>query len=291
MVMTTQQLPLGYRYENGNLYQSGDEQPISNFYIVPSATYCVSAHALPDCADIDVVRNGERIPLAHRMKLVELTTAWWKRPPVGCAYCPSKRGAYRHLQSVFQCLLGELHPVPLFQPTALGWTRLPSGEPVYVTGSGAIGANGFLAANNIEIPEALQKYRLEKANATIGESLDYFWSLFDAMPGITDILLANSLSAILLPFFKAAGVEPRFPLLLEGPSETKKTTLACLTSCLYNRQTGLYSCVATLTSTSRSKSITRAEHRQMRQWSKANVLPRLDSFCTLRSACFYKRCP
>lgn len=64
--------------------------------------------------------------------------------------------------------------------------------------------------------------------------------------------MANTLAAILFPFFKAAGVESRFPIILEGPSEAKKTTLACLTSSIYNRKSQPRSCAATLVSTGRA---------------------------------------
>ena len=255
-------LPGGYRFEENSLFRENCELPISNFYLAPSAAYRLSSDPLPRFADIEIMQSRGITPLSQHTALDELTAQWWKQPPPGCVYYPGVRGAARHLQTLFQLLLGQMDAVEVFQPVALGWTRLPSGEPVYITGSGGIGANGFLPPDYVWIPERLRTYRLEQASeSSLTDALNYFWALFRAIPGVTDILLTNTLSSILFPCFKFAGIESRFPLVLEGPSEAKKTTLACLTSCLYNRKADSRSCVVTLTSTKRALESRGAEFR------------------------------
>lgn len=250
--MTQQVLPGGYYFDAG-LFPENREQPISNFYMVPSTVYRLSGDTLPRFADIEIVRSGGTIPLSQRIALAQLTSQWWKKPPPGCVYYPGVRGAARHLQTVFQLLLGQLEAVEVFQPTKLGWTQLPSGDPVYITGSGAIGAEGFLPSDRVWIPESLKEYQLEQVSeASLDSAPDYFWGLFGAIPGTTGILVANALSAILFPIFQAAGVNSCFPLILEGPSEIQKTTLACLTSSLYNRRSSSRGNIVTLNSTKRA---------------------------------------
>lgn len=250
--MNQKVLPAGYFF-NENLFRDNREQLIANFYLAPSAIYRLNGNSLPCFADIMIVRSGGSTPLSQHTALTDLTSQWWKTPPPGCVYFPGVRGAAKHLQTLFQLLLEQMEPVEIFQPDKLGWTWLPSGEPVYVTGNGAIGASGFLPPDHIWVPAELQKHLLEQASeASLRNATDYFWNIFLAIPGVTDILLTNALSAFLFPCFKAGGVNSRFPLILEGPSESKKTTLACLTSSLYNRKSSLWGGVVTLTSTKRA---------------------------------------
>lgn len=256
------QLPNGYRFTDGSLYQDSSNRPLSNFYLIPTAAYCLNGEPIPSFCDIGLCRGNKLIPLAQRISLTDLPLDLWKKPPPGCVLYPGTHGAIRHLQTLFHLLLDSLETTRIFQPTALGWTRLPSGEAVYTAGNGVIGADGFLAAEHIWIPEKLSGYRLEQApSASPADAQEYFWTLFQAAQGITAILLANTLSAILFPCFKEAGLESRFPIILEGPSESKKTTLACLTSSLYNRKSALRSCMATLTSTKSALEIRGADLR------------------------------
>lgn len=158
----------------------------------------------------------------------------------GCCYEPGTRTPYRHMEALFQALLRNIEPVTIYQPDTLGWNILPTGEHVYVTGGGAIGKNGYISKDHVWVSGKLERYRLETLPlASKKDAAQYFWKLYRTIPGITDILLANTLAAILFPCFKEAGIESRFPLILEGSSEAKKTTLACLTNCLYNRKSRL----------------------------------------------------
>lgn len=250
---TPQDLPSGYHFKEGNLFVGNNDRPISNFYLTPSQVYCVNGNTLPSFADIEIVQSGSSVPLSQHTALSKLTPQWWKNPPPGCVFYPESWGAPQHLRTLFGLLLAQLEPVAIFQPNRLGWTKIPPGKPVYITGSGGIGADGFLPPEQVWIPSELKDYRLEQASEVpIEGALDYFWKLFWAIPGITDILVVNALSSILFPFFKLAGIESRFPLILEGPSEAKKTTLACLTSSLYNRKSTPCGSVVTLTSTQRA---------------------------------------
>lgn len=253
--MVISELLPGYRLDEGVLVRENDGRVIANFFLVPTKAYCYKGETLPSFCDIAVVRDGQSIPFKNRMKLSELTSAWWKalHPPPGCYYGLEVKSPYRPIETLFQMRLGKLEPVSIFQPAMLGWDMLPTGEHVYVTGGGALGTNGYLLEDQVWIPNELQQYRLETMpEASESESAQYFWKLYRMIPGITDILLANVLAAILFPCFKEAGIESRFPVILEGPSEAKKTTLACLTGCLFNRKGSPRGCIATLTSTNRA---------------------------------------
>lgn len=246
-------LPNGFTFNGKGLTRESDNKVIANFYLEPLRAYRYPDSALPDFCDIVVVRAGQRIPLQTHVELTKLTVAWWKTPPPGCYYSQEVKAPYRQMYGLFQELLSKLETTVIFSPTALGWGTLPTGEHVYVTGGGAIGEGGYCSDNQVWIPNAMEKYRLETVPAASTEAaMQYFWRLHRAVPGVTDILLANTFAAILFPCFKEAGIEPRFPVILEGPSEAKKTTLACLTSCLYNRKSSLRGSIATLTSTHRA---------------------------------------
>lgn len=189
-----------YRFNGENLFEENSNQPISNFYLSPSRVYRLNDDSLPSFADIEIVRSTGSVPLCQRTALSELTPSWWKKPPVGCVYYPGVRGAAQHLQTLFYLLLGQIEPVAIFQPSRLGWTRLPSGKPIYITGREGIGANGFLSPDFVWIPSELEIYQLEQfSKASLADALNYFWQLFQAIPGITDILVVNALSPSSFP--------------------------------------------------------------------------------------------
>lgn len=251
--MPAYDLPDGFAFDERGLVQTADNKVIANYYLRPVQAYCRLGTSLPSFCDIEVVRDGQYLRLQDRVELSTLTLTYWKNPPPGCYYSQEVRSPHRQLNMLFQKLLGRLQPVEIFIPEALGWAVLPTGEHVYVTGSGAIGPGGYSPNGQVWIPDALKSYQLETlASASKDEITQYFWNLYRLIPGVSDIQLANAFTAILFPCFKEAGIESRFPIILEGPSEAKKTTLACLTSCLYNRKSGLRSSIATLTSTSRA---------------------------------------
>lgn len=246
-------LPDGFAFDKRGLVRTADNKVIANYYLRPVQAYCRPGTSLPSFCDIEVVRDGQYLRLQDRVELSTLTLTYWKNPPPGCYYSQEVRAPHKQLNMLFQKLLGRLQPVEIFIPGALGWAILPTGEHVYVTGSSVIEPGGYSPNGQVWIPDALKSYQLETlASASEDEITQYFWNLYRLIPGVTDIQLANAFTAILFPCFKEAGVESRFPIILEGPSEAKKTTLACLTSCLYNRKSGLHSSIATLTSTSRA---------------------------------------
>lgn len=251
--MPAYDLPDGFAFDKRGLTQTSNNRVIANYYLRPVQAYCHPGNPLPSFCDIEVVRDGQCFPLLGHKELSKLAPEWWKSPPPGCYYSQEVRAPHKQLNMLFQKLLGRLQPVEIFIPEALGWAVLPTGEHIYVTGSGAIGPGGYSPNGQVWIPDALKSYQLETlASASKDEITQYFWNLYRLIPGVTDIQLANAFTAILFPCFKEAGIESRFPIILEGPSEAKKTTLACLTSCLYNRKSGLRSSIATLTSTSRA---------------------------------------
>lgn len=251
--MVIPELPTGYRFDERGLVWGTGARVVANFFLEPVKAYCYPGNTLPSFCDIAVVQGGRHIPLKNRVELSKLTAAWWKKPPPGCCYAPEARAPHRKMAALFHELLGRLEAVTIYQPATLGWDILPTGEHVYVTGGGAIGADGYLPKDQVWIPSTMARYQLETLpSAPEEDAAEYFWRLYRVLPGITDILLANTLAAVLFPCFKEAGIESRFPLVLEGPSEAKKTTLACLAGSLYNRKSDLRGSVATLTSTNRA---------------------------------------
>lgn len=251
--MLVHNLPDGFAFDERGLIRTSDNRVIANYYLRPVQAYRRPETSLPSFCDIELVQNGKHILFQNHMDLSKLTKAWWKNSPPGCHYNPEFSALYQQMNVLFQKLLGNLEPVEIFVPESLGWATLPTGEHVYVTGSGAIGPSGYSPESQVWIPDALKHYQMETLPSVSKEdAAQYFWNLYQLIPGVTDILLANALAAILFPCFKEAGVESRFPIILEGPSEAKKTTLACLTSCLYNRKSELRSSIATLTSTGRA---------------------------------------
>lgn len=253
MANTTPAMPRGYLFDERGLVREKDGAAIANFFLYPTKTYCEAGHTLPSFCDIMLVKKEGQKLLQSRIKLSELNRSWWKKPPPGCYYDQETKFPRRHVEALFQEFVSRLTPLEIFRPTVLGWETLPSGDSVYVTGDGAIGSDGYLPSDQIWISEELEGYRLETMPGANKEAaIQYFWKVYQALPGISEILLANTLAAILFPFFKAAGVESRFPIILEGPSEAKKTTLACLTSSIYNRKSQPRSCAATLVSTGRA---------------------------------------
>ena len=255
-------LPAGYRFTKRGLCGPGNSFPIANFYFCPVRSYQDQNERMVFYCDVEIVKTENRTPFQKRLDIRNLPASFWKKPPPGCCYYVGAQKPACHIQTLFQLLLNDLEPVQVLQSSTLGWRVLPSGEHVSVTGGGVIGPNGYLSSDAMWISNSLNSYQLETAPQVLeAEALQYFWTVFCAMPGITDILLVNSLSAFLIPCFKVAGIEPRFPVILEGPSESKKTTLACLTSGLYNRKTNLRSCMGTLTSTSRALELKAANLR------------------------------
>ncbi len=243
--MELPKLPSGYKYEANCLYRDGEA--ISNFIVCPSILYRRQGESFPFACDLDIYQGGEikRIP---RTLLNSLTDNWWKNPLPGCWYNPEKRRAAKYLRVIFQNCFQEVSTIDVIQATEIGWLTLPSGDKVYVTGSEVIGEKPD--GCTIWLPSTPEKWVFETAPDCSDEmAMQYFWDLFSLMPGITDILLVYSFSSFLFPIFQSAGLRSRFPIILEGATGSKKTTLACLTCGAFARQTNPRSCVVGLTST------------------------------------------
>ena len=194
------------------------------------------------------------------MLLRDLSKEWWKNPPPGCWYAPNQRRPAQILEAIFQNFFQETPVVEVIQAEKIGWLDLPSGKSVYITGDNVIGV--LAAGENIWPPEHTEDLVFEReADCTLNDGLSYFWNLYNLFPGLTDILLTYTLSSFLSPIFRKAGLVSRFPIILEGPTEAKKTTLACLTCGAFRRQSNLHSCVAGLTSTRNALELRAGEMR------------------------------
>lgn len=238
-------LPDGYRFSPSGLYFK--EHLISNFVVRPRVLYRRQGESFPFAADLEVLHGNSASPI-KKMLLQDLSEKWWKTPPPGCWYAPDRRRPARDLEVIFQNCFQETPVVEMIQASEIGWLKLSSGRFVYVTGDSVIGVLG--EGENVWPPEDAETLIFEQeAGCTIEAALSYFWKLYGLFPGLTDVLLVYTLSSFLSPLFREAGLVSRFPIILEGPTEAKKTTLACLTCGAFRRQSNLRSCVAGLTST------------------------------------------
>ncbi len=240
--MSITNLPSGYIFRPDGLYRN--EELISNFFVVPVIAYRKQGEPLPFACDIEIHRNGSVIR-QDRILLEDMTKKWWASPPPGCWYDTEAKKADKDVELIFHDALGQLSAVEVIVATSVGWLALPDGRNVYVTGNGIIGE----AVQDIWIADELKRFQIETdQRSSDADAVRYFWELFNLMPGYTDVLLVYMFSALLSPLFREAGMIPRFPLFLEGDTEAKKTTLACLTCGIYSRQTNPRSCVVGMTS-------------------------------------------
>lgn len=245
MVERASDLPSGYRIEPSGLYLDGEQ--ISNFVVCPTELYCRQGDNLPFACDLEICQE-KGIQRKSHVLLESLSDSWWKRPPPGCWYNPLLKRPYQKVQFLFQHLFSKLSPQTVTPAAEIGWLSLPSGRTVYVTGSEVIGS--LPDEGTIWLPDQMEEFVIEtEPGVSTEDALDYFWKHFTLMPGITDVLLVYTVASFLSPMFSAAGIIPRFPLILEGPTEAKKTTLACLTCAVFSRISNPRACVAGLTST------------------------------------------
>lgn len=245
MVTCASDFPSGYRIEPSGLYLDGE--PISNFIVCPTALYCRQGDNLPFACDLEISQE-KGVQRRKHVPLKQLTEAWWRVPPSGCYYNPFAKHPHKKLQALFQHFYSLLSPQAVILAAEIGWLSLPSGRTVYVTGSEIIGSHPD--EETIWLPDQLEEFVIEREpGVSTEDALGYFWKLFTLMPGITDVLLVYTLASFLSPMFSAAGIIPRFPLILEGPTEAKKTTLACLACGVFSRISNPRACVVGLTST------------------------------------------
>lgn len=238
-------LPEGYMFGSEGLSFNGET--ISNFMVRPVMLYHRQGEPFPFACDLDIYMGDTAVSRPHVL-LKELSDDWWKEPPPGCWYNLGKRQPSKHLKAVFQRCFKYAPRSEVLQPEQIGWSALPSGRMAYVTGSSVIGAPSDSAA--IWPPVHSSALVLEtEVDCPLEAAIQYFRDLFNLVPGVTDVLLAYTLSSFLSPIFRKAGLLSRFPVILEGASESKKTTLACLTCGVFTRESNPHSCVIGLIST------------------------------------------
>jgi hypothetical protein len=129
-------------------------------------------------------------------------------------------GQQQHLRAAIQYLSDAIRQEQVF--THLGW-RKPAGQWVYLHAGGALGADGALGGLQVQLPSALQHYRLrppcnaEELRSAVRTSLQV---LSAAPDRISLPLLAGVYRA-------ALGGVP-FGVFLSGPSGVFKSALAAL---------------------------------------------------------------
>ena len=245
-------LPCGYYMDDHGLHLPKDDSVLSNFILIPETVYYRGEDVSPFACRLACMKyDGSKVTVAPRKKLAELTNSFWRTPPPGCWYAPDQSSPHRHLRLIFNELIGQFSVYHVTEPDRLGWLELTSGEHVYVTGGEVIGLPEE-QQDAFWIADELSEFRLEQLPGySIEEALDYFRRLFTLVPGVTDVLLANLLASILFPIFQDAGITTWFSVMLQGSSESKKTTLAKLTCCMYQRLSSHQnSCLLSLCSTS-----------------------------------------
>lgn len=165
-------------------------------------------------------------------------------------YDPQQKKAYRDVRFIFQDFLGRLPVIEVIEADGLGWMQLPSGQMVYIAGNDILGGECYPECKNIWIPEDIKNTCIETVSgASTDDAIQCFWNSFSLMPGISDVLLTYTFFSLISRTFREAGITPRFSLILEGTTEAKKTTLACLTCGVFMRKSALRSCIVGLTST------------------------------------------
>lgn len=239
--------PDGYEFRSGNLYH-GDTH-IANFFIRPTALYRRQGEAFPFACDMEICKASGSKTLTH-IRLDDLTNNWWKNPLPGCFYVPERKNAYRAVCFIFQTLMDYAPAREVVEVSEIGWKKLPSDQMVYIAGGDIIAGNNDFPSEDIWISENIRNLHIEiEPETSVGEALRFFWEFFFFMPGITDILLTYTLLSFLSPLFQEAGLISRFPVILEGKTESKKTTLACLACSTFMRKSNPRYCVAAVSST------------------------------------------
>lgn len=251
-------LPLGFKFHGQGL--SLDGANLGNFVVCPKKVYRRQGEVIPFACDLEI-RTTEQTMSFDRIPFRELTEEWWKNPPPGCWYDTQKRRPDREMQRLFQACIASASQVDIVQPEKIGWTKLPSGKMAYITGDQVIGSapeDTFL----VWPPEHAEELVFEEEPASsLEDAVAYFWDLFHTIPGITDVLMVYTLFSFLSPLFREAGLTSRFPIVLEGATESKKTTLAALTCGAFRRKTNPHNCMVGLTS---SRSAVELRAGQMR---------------------------
>lgn len=240
-------LPDGYEFREGYLYRDG--ACISNFFARPTALYHRQGDAFPFACDLEIHQASGSKVLEHFL-LSDLSDDWWKEPPPSCYYVSQQKNTHRAVRFVFQSLMEAAPVTSVEEISELGWHRLPSGQMTYIAGKDILADNASIDSKHLWISDKIKGVCIESEPDTrIDDALQFFWDFFFLMPGITDILLTYTFLSFLSPLFRDVGIIPRFPLILEGPTESKKTTLACLACGTFMRKSNPRHCVVGLTST------------------------------------------
>lgn len=122
----------------------------------------------------------------------------------------------------------ELSPVGISE---LGFHCI-NGKHIYVAGDTII---GDIDNQQVVIDEKLFRFKLEY-DSEKSEKMAYheMLKIMHVEPGVSDIVMIYVISGVLKSLYKDAGVALKNILYLMGRSQTRKTTLACLQSQIYN---------------------------------------------------------
>lgn len=117
-----------------------------------------------------------------------------------------------------------------------GWTQYQDNH-VYMAGNQLIGPQGFISPQEYMVSTELSRLRLDvDLSIKAKDTANYALQLMNLNGGVTTCAVLYYLYSLIQPLFLEAGWERNYVCLLLGPSQSRKTSLTALLSCIYNRQ-------------------------------------------------------
>lgn len=147
--------------------------------------------------------------------------------------------ASRHIAKIVRFQMRNFEERPVNFYTALGWATY-QGAPAYVAGDKVITNDGIVSARDYMIFKNLRQFHLDvlpENEYSVKEIIRDVLQILSIDKVASPILLANTFAGLSRSLFVDANLPIRYVVYLVGPSQAGKTTLACLTGSLYNRNT------------------------------------------------------
>ncbi|NLB32672.1 MAG: hypothetical protein GX818_02745 [Tissierellia bacterium] len=233
-----------YSFENKVLvYESeNDKLTICNFY--PQVTSAVKIGESNNADNIEVnfvlLFNGEKASKQYTYTLSEILSLDWSKIDYRCVLNNNQKISVikKHLSAIIQWQVvngNVLNEIPVYNQ--MGWGMFYS-NPSYLAGKTLITSSGIVSNDKYKCEDALKDYILEiDTSLDVLDTAKYIMNMMLIAPGVSDILVANLISGLLRDMFVKVGIIPRFVCYLVGAPQTRKTTIACHTSSIYNRST------------------------------------------------------
>lgn len=147
---------------------------------------------------------------------------------------PAKMNFYLKQIINFQLKNLENKTMPYYD--SLGWTTF-GGDHAYMAGNKMITKDGIIPEDQYITADILNDFHFDIEDISLQNAVDDVIKIIKVDDRITPILIANTFVGLSRSLFVDAEVPPQYAVYLVAPSQRGKTTLACLTSSLYNRKT------------------------------------------------------